>query len=152
MNRDEFTAAYKEISVKAIRAAEIARREGLIALEEFSDETLIRNRDVFETGLRLVIDGIDRDFINRVLANIVEQEEDVLTKRIKTIQKEAVLAIKDECNPRLLGILLNSLTGFSYNDDPTIEHESREDELPDDELDESLGLDESLDDELEQFP
>jgi flagellar motor component MotA len=136
MTSDEFTAAYTKISAKAIQAAEIARREGLLALEEFSDETLVGDRDIFETGLRLVIDGVDRDFINRVLSNIVDQEEDVLKKRIKTIQREAVLALKDGCNPRLLGILLNSLTGFSYNDDPTIDTGSRTkdstDELIDD--------------------
>jgi flagellar motor component MotA len=135
MNRDEFTAAYTETSVKAIHAAEIARREGLLSLEEFSDDALVRERDIFEMGLRLVIDGVDWDFINRVLSNIIDQEEDALKKRIKIIQREAVLAIKDGCNPRLIGILLNSLTGFSYNGDPTIDQKSRADELLNESLD-----------------
>jgi chemotaxis protein MotA len=121
MTKKEFNDAYAGFACKAILFAEKARREGLLALEEELedyDEKFLGPRDIFKLGLRLVIDGTDKDFIDRILSNIVDQEEDPLKKRLKVVQKEAVLSIQSGTNPRLLVYLLNSLTDLSWDEDP----------------------------------
>jgi flagellar motor component MotA len=117
MNRDEFVKKYYDIARRAMEFSEKARREGLLALEEETDEERINDRDVFEYGMRFVIDGTDQEVVDKILSNIINQEKDESMRTLKTIQKEAVLRIQSGENPRLLGALLNSYTDISLRDD-----------------------------------
>jgi len=117
MNRDEFVKKYNDIVRRAMEFSEKARREGLLALEGKFDREKINDRDVFEYGIRFVIDGTDQGFIDKLLSNIINQEKDENTRILKTIQKEAVLRIQSGENPRLLYLLLNSYTDISLRED-----------------------------------
>jgi flagellar motor component MotA len=116
MTHDAFTTEYKDIVVRALALSEKARREGLLSLEEDADQEKRDSRDVFEYGLRFVIDGVDGTFIEKILSNIVRQEKDEDARILKTMQKEAVLAIYEGLNPRLLYALLNSYTNITIKE------------------------------------
>jgi flagellar motor component MotA len=117
MNRDEFVKKYYDIVRRAMEFSEKARREGLLALEGMFDHKKINDRDIFEYGIRFVIDGTDQGFIDKLLSNIISQEKDENTRTLKTIQKEAVLRIQSGENPRTLYYLLNSYTDISLRED-----------------------------------
>ncbi|MDR2808346.1 MAG: hypothetical protein LBB43_04980 [Spirochaetaceae bacterium] len=108
MGDDEFAAEYTDFIERVYIISEKARKEGLLAVEKMIDENKYINRDVFELGLRLAIDGADGELIKKILTNIVELEEDKNKKLLKNIQKEAALAIQEGLNPRSLMLLLNS--------------------------------------------
>ena len=108
MDSTEFAEQFKEIFKLAISWVRIAHREGLLALEEFADKEKISERDIFQLGVRLTIDGTDASFIDKVLTNIINLETDQNVKILKTIQKEAVLGILGGMNLYSFALLLNS--------------------------------------------
>jgi flagellar motor component MotA len=117
MNLTEFVEKYNTIVGKALENAKKARREGLLALEEELDKEKIDSRDIFEYGLRLVVDGTDGSLINEILSNIVNQEKDEQLRTLMNIQKRAVLSIQAGDNPRITYALLNSLVDIPLNED-----------------------------------
>jgi flagellar motor component MotA len=108
MDNDAFVKEYRALVERAVVLAEKSRREGLLVLEALIDEQNYKRRGILDYGLRLVIDGLDSRFIDKILSNIIELETDADKKRLKKIEKEAVLAIQDGMPPRLLLLLLNS--------------------------------------------
>jgi flagellar motor component MotA len=118
MNHDEFVEKYVAIAEKALHSSNKARREGLLALEEELDEKKVNERDIFEYGLRFVVDGTDAEIIDAILSNLVKQEKDEQLRLLKEMQKEAVLRIQDGTNPMILYALLNSFTDLSLNEQP----------------------------------
>jgi flagellar motor component MotA len=117
MTHDEFVKKYTEIAGRARRYAEKAKREGLLAVEDELDQEKIDERDIFEYGLRFVIDGHDPAIIEAILSNIIKQEKDEDAAVLKTIQKEAALMIQAGLNPRLLSAVLNSYTDLTLKED-----------------------------------
>jgi flagellar motor component MotA len=117
MIRDEFVKKYYDIVRRALAFSEKARREGLLALEEEVDQEKLNERNIFEYGICLVIDGTDRETIEKILSNIINQEKNEYMSILKTIQKEAVLMIHDGTNPRLSYALLNSYTDITLKED-----------------------------------
>jgi flagellar motor component MotA len=117
MNRDEFVERYVTILENVLNCAEKARREGLLALEEGLDQAKADERDIFVYGLGFVTDGTDNVLIEKILSNIIAQEKDEYSRILKTIQKEAVLAIQEGLNPRILFHLLTSYTDIPLNDE-----------------------------------
>jgi flagellar motor component MotA len=120
MTRDEFVDKYTEIAKRALKYAEKARREGLLVLEDDLDQTKINARDIFEYGMRFVIDGVDSELIEGILTNIISQEKDEDMIRLKNIQKDAVLMIQAGSNPRWLCVVLNSHTDITLQEDEII--------------------------------
>ena len=102
MNRQEFIESVAKIFKKADSASQKARKEGLLALEEDIDEVLAGERDIFEYGMRWVIDGTDKEVIDRILSNLIAQLTDPFETLLKTIQKETVLSIQSGDNPRIM--------------------------------------------------
>jgi len=86
---------------RALKLSGMARREGLLALEEYLDREGIAARDVFEYGLVLVIDGWDPVDIGEILDNLITHETDPVRKNISQAKKKAVLSIMDGDNPRI---------------------------------------------------
>jgi flagellar motor component MotA len=125
MTRDEFVKEYNEIVKRAFAFTDKARREGLLAIEDVLDGEKIGNRDIFEYGMRFVVDGTDGEIIEKILSNIIKQEKDKDMLKLKTIQKEAVLMIQAGSNTRSLYALLNSYTDITVKEDDNC--------LPDDE-------------------
>jgi len=79
-----------------------ARKEGLSVLENELNAERLKNQDVFEIGIKLAADGADREFINKILINKINMEHDESQKRIKNIQKTAVLCIHENINSWML--------------------------------------------------
>ena len=116
MTRDEFNEKSCKVIKQAISFAEKARREGLLALEdELEDIEKDEERGILKIGLRLVVDGTENAFIDKVLSNIIEQEKDEYARRLKIIKKEAVLMINEGLNARLLVVML-----VQYLDEETV--------------------------------
>ena len=116
MSNDEYMKALYAIIERAFSASEKARCEGLLALEEDMDEDKEPGRDIFEYGMRFVVDGTDSSVIDKILSNIVRQEKDEQQLLLKTIQKEALLAVQEGMSTQLLAVLLNSYTDLPFND------------------------------------
>jgi flagellar motor component MotA len=117
MTRDDFIKEYNNIAGRALAFSEKTRKEGLLALEDELDQEKINERDIFEYGMRFVVDGTDNKTIEKILSNIIKQEENEYMNRLKTIQKEAVLRIQDGSHPRLLYAVLNSYTDITLKED-----------------------------------
>jgi flagellar motor component MotA len=116
MNHEEFNQAFYEILKRALTFAELARNEGLLALEGHIDHKKVYQRDIFEYGMRFTIDGTDRSIIDKILSNIIKQEKNEMKALLKTIQKEAVLLIQVGYNPRIVATHLNSYTDLPLDD------------------------------------
>jgi flagellar motor component MotA len=116
MTNEEFAKEYTKILERVLSLHKKARSEGLLAVEDLIDENKYKQRDVFELGLTLVCDGTDGEILRDILSNIVELETDKDKKTLKTIQKEAVLAMQAGLNARLLIVLLNSYVNIGIED------------------------------------
>jgi flagellar motor component MotA len=118
MNKTELASEFKIILEKAQFCSEKSRREGLLALEEFleSKEDKLYKKCVFEVGIRLVIDGTDCSFIDKILTNIINLETDSDKKMLKNIEKEAVLSIQAGDNQYLMSLLLHSYVDFDFDE------------------------------------
>jgi flagellar motor component MotA len=116
MDKNEFVKEYRALVARSLSLVEKATNEGLLSLEEMIDEEKFIQRDIFEYGLRLVVDGLDYEIIERILTNIVGLEPDKDKKLLKTIQKEAVLGICAGTNQRTLLMTLNSFVNIDVED------------------------------------
>jgi flagellar motor component MotA len=121
MTHDEFIAEYHKVSERAIQLSKTVRRGGLLALEDSIDFEKADKRDIFEYGLRFVVDGTDAGIIKNILSRIIEQEEDKHTRRLMDIKAEAVLSIQAGDNPRILVSKLNAFMDFTLKNDPFIQ-------------------------------
>ena len=119
MNRNEFVKAYHDFIDTALGAALKARREGLLAIERDLDQKKADERDIFHYGMRFVLDGIVPQIIDKILSNIIEQEKDEYSRKLKIIQKEAVLSIQQGDNHKMLHYVLNSYTDLTIADEYT---------------------------------
>ena len=93
----DFTERLAYIVNRACQFGEKARREGFVALDDIIDEQKRAYRDIFEYGLRFAVDGTCPKYINKILSNLIAQESDAASRRLKTIQKEAVLSLQEGC-------------------------------------------------------
>jgi flagellar motor component MotA len=118
MNRDEFLTAYEKAAERAFNLVYKAETEGILSLEDDIDYEKMNERNIFEYGLRLIIDGTDANIIDKILSNIIVYENDEYTRILKKIQKEAILLIQQGyCNPRVIYMVLNSCTDLSLKED-----------------------------------
>jgi flagellar motor component MotA len=122
---------------KAMAVCEKSRREGLMSLTDEPDvKDMINERDVFYYGIALAADGLDRSLLEKILNNIVNQEGDDEKRRFKTMQKEAVMSIKNGDNPRvMLTILLSLVPPSKLTAGPAPSRAAREEEPDWDEFD-----------------
>jgi flagellar motor component MotA len=102
---------------RAFAFSDKTRREGLLLIEDILDKEKIGDRDIFEYGMRFVVDGTDGEMIEKILFNIIKQEKDENMYILKTIQKEAVLGIQAGDNQRTMYALLNSCTDITIRED-----------------------------------
>ena len=105
---EEVTGFVKRLARIVRRACEFsdkARGEGLAALKEILDLSRTERRDIFEYGSQLIAetaDSLSGAAVNRLLSNLIAYEPDDETRRLKMIQKEAVLGIQAGENTRML--------------------------------------------------
>jgi flagellar motor component MotA len=105
-----------EIIDRAMTFSKIARREGLLYLEERLDLEKVDSRDIFEYGMRFAVDGTEEGLIDKILSNIVNQEKDEELKLLKTMQKEAVLSLQRGDNSYILFAIMTSYTDITRSD------------------------------------
>jgi flagellar motor component MotA len=129
MTQKEFESVYISFVIKAKQLSEDSRKNGLLSLEDSIDPVAYAQRDIFEVGLRLVIDGSDKDFIDKVLTNLVCHNTNLWDNLLAEIKKQAVLSIARGDNQHILVMLLNSyvsipddpITKFFYEHAPYVE-------------------------------
>jgi hypothetical protein len=119
MNQTEFEKKYHEIVTHAALCLAKYHREGLYSLEDEMDFNKVKERDIFEYGLQLLIDRLDKEYIDEILSNIINQEQKIDEKErvLNIIKKRAVLLIHDKVTPRVLRAILNSFTAINLDKD-----------------------------------
>jgi hypothetical protein len=110
---------FLEILTIATKYSEIARRCGLLALEDYKDSEKALQFDIFYLGLCFVVDGADSSLIREILDEIINQELDPDIKLLKIIQRESILAIQEGLQIEFI-IKVTSLTQFTLEDTLTI--------------------------------
>jgi hypothetical protein len=123
MTYDEFITEYYKVSARAVQLSERSRREGLLAIEDAIDFDKLKQRDIFEYGLRFAVDGIDSAITKDILANIIMQEKDAYTRLIMQIKMAAILSIKEGEGTLIVACKMNSFTDIAFTDDRTLEIE-----------------------------
>jgi len=102
MNQKTFAQRTAQVVQRAYDLNIKGRKQGLSGLINNIDTEGLKNRDVFELGIQLLSDGVNPDFINNTLSNMINIEQNEFIRRLKTIQKEAVLRIHEGLNSWLL--------------------------------------------------
>ena len=118
MTRSEYVKSYTDFIRCVMRLGEKARREGLLALE---DETEDLDDESFKDALRMVVDGIASETINEIYSNLISFEKDEYTRQLKTVQKRAALGIQSGENPRILYLVLKSYANLTPDENSEIE-------------------------------
>jgi flagellar motor component MotA len=123
--------------------SEKARTEGLLALDDVIDFDKAGQRDIFEYGLKFVVDGTDALVIRDILSLIIKQEKDKYARLLMDIKAEAVLSIQSGDNPHIFASKLNAHTDIALADDPITQKlkEERDNtgKFTDDEIDALIG-------------
>ena len=86
---------------RAFAVAVKGMREGILALEAERDHSLFAQGDVFEYGLALTIDRMERKYIETILDNMTAHEHDHWKRKMNRVKKTAVLSIYDHDNPNI---------------------------------------------------
>jgi len=104
---EEFEKAYNSILERAKFISNKTLKEGMLSLDEYIDADKLSQRDIMELGLKLTCNGIDGHVIDRILTNIINLENNKKRMVLKTVQKNAVLAIHAGYDEKTLMMLLN---------------------------------------------
>jgi flagellar motor component MotA len=115
MDEAEFMAEYNALFERALIFSMLSRSMGLVSLRDSPDKARCTQRDIFEYGMRLVVDGRSSELIEKVLANVVNLETDNEKKLLKIIQKDAVLSIQHHIPPEELMMILNSYVNIELD-------------------------------------
>ena len=115
MNEKDFIEEYNAIFERSLIFSIISRSMGLVSLVNLLDKEKCNQRDIFEFGIRLTMDGRSSEMIDKILTNIISLEPDKERKTLKTIQKEAVLAIQQDFSSEELMWLLNSYVNIDLD-------------------------------------
>jgi len=118
MTHDEFIAEYHKLAPRIFHFFNSSWKHGLLYLEELIDREKANKRDILEYSIRFIVDGIDKNLLEKILSNIIQQEEDKYTIRLMELKKEAALSLMERLNLRYFLVLLNSYTDIPIIDDP----------------------------------
>jgi len=91
---------------RAIAMSEIVRKEGYLALEKHLDHDGIAKKDIFEYGLLFVIDNWEYEEIDNILTKLIAHKTNPVQKNLALAQKEAVLSLYEDNNPRVIALKL----------------------------------------------
>jgi flagellar motor component MotA len=120
MTHDEFIDEYNKLAPRIFQLFNTFWERGFLALEEIIDLEKAKQKDILEYSIRFIVDGIDKNLLEKILSNIVRQEEDKYTLRLMELKKEAALSLLEGLNLRYFLVLLNSHTDISFYDDPVV--------------------------------
>jgi flagellar motor component MotA len=115
MNEKDFMKEYDTIFERTIIFSIISGSMGLVSLKNLFNEEKYNQRDIFEYGIHMVLDGKAPELISKVLTNIIDLETDKERKTLKTIQKDAVLSIQQGISPNDLMWIINSYVNIDLD-------------------------------------
>jgi flagellar motor component MotA len=115
MNEKDFMEEYDKILKCTLIFSIISSSMGLVSLKNLLDEEKYNQRDIFEYGMRMVLDGKSPELIDKILTNIINLETDKEKKILKNIQKDAVLSIQQGTSPNDLMLILNSYVNIELD-------------------------------------
>lgn len=108
MEQSEFIIEAVKVIDRAVIMSEKVRKEGLLAIEDDIDREKLVQRDIFELGMCLLVDGHDYNTVDKILTLIMGHTSEHDIFRIKSMQKDAVLSIQAGDNISILYLLLTS--------------------------------------------
>jgi flagellar motor component MotA len=115
MNENSFTEEYNAIFERALIFSIISRSIGLVSLNNLLNKEKYNQRDIFEYGMRMVMDGRTPELIDKILTNIINLETDKERKFLKNIQKDAVLSIQQGISSEELMRIMNSYVNIELD-------------------------------------
>jgi len=118
MTHDEFIAEYGKLAPRIFQLFTTSKKNGLLALEEILDGEKAKQRDIMEYSIRFIVNGMDTKILEKILSNIVQQEDDKYARLLMEIKKEAALSLQYGLSLYSLYPLLNSYTDIPIEDDP----------------------------------
>ena len=117
MNEKDFIVEYNAIFERSIIFSTISRSLGPVSLENILDKNKQSQRDIFEYGMRLVLNGRLPEFIGKILSNIINLETDKEKKILKNIQKDVVLSIQQgSISPEEIMWIMNSYVNIELDE------------------------------------
>jgi Mg/Co/Ni transporter MgtE len=119
MNRKKFVAQYTHFVQIAMKLAQKAKRNGIEALED-ETEDIEEAEKVFKEGLRLIVDKTDPALVDEILTNTITHEKNKYIRLYKTIQKRSVLGIQSGESYHILYKVLCSLAGLTPKEEQQI--------------------------------
>ena len=117
MTKEKFETAYIDFLKTALALAAKARKESILGLKADIDPQKAAQRDILHYGLKFAVDATAGEIIDTIITNIRDQEKDEWQWKLKTIQKQTVLAILDGLGAETLRPLLNSFTHLSIEEE-----------------------------------
>ena len=97
--KKKFPVLAADIIKRAYHFCEISKSGGLLALTDVIDQKKAGGRDIFDYGIKFAVDAVYPYYIDFILSNLIEQEKNTDIKRLKEMQREAVLSIGKNENP-----------------------------------------------------
>jgi len=114
MEQKEFTRQAAYIVQRAYAVNLKGRKQGLGEIGDDIRAEGLKRLDIFEFGIKLASEGVDSTNINSILSGIINRKQDEMAKRLKTMQKEAVLCIRNNANSWML---FNSIFSLMTGDE-----------------------------------
>jgi flagellar motor component MotA len=116
MNEKDFMSEYNAVFERSLVFSIISRSLGLVSLQNIMDKKKCNQRDIFEYGLMLVLDGRVPEMIDKILTNIINLETDKEKKVLKNIQKDAVLSIQQGFPSEQIMWIMNSYVNIDLDE------------------------------------
>ncbi|MCL2244524.1 MAG: hypothetical protein FWC03_08680 [Treponema sp.] len=104
---EDFNKEFNRILERTLFISDKTLKEGMLCLDDYIDAEKLNQRDIMELGLKLTCNGMDALVIDRILSNIINLENNKKRMILKTIQKNAVLAIHAGYDAKNIEMLLN---------------------------------------------
>ena len=115
MNENDFMVEYNAIFERSIIFSTISRSMGLVSLENILDENKYNQRDIFEYGMQLVLNGRPPEFIDKILSNIINLKTENEKRTLKNIQKDVVLSIQQGISAEEIMWIMNSYVNIELD-------------------------------------
>jgi len=104
---EDFKKEFNRILERTRFISDKTLKEGMLCLDDYIDAEKLNQRDIMELGLKLTCNGMDALVIDRILSNIINLETNKKKIVLKTVQKNAVLAIHAGYDAKTIEMLLN---------------------------------------------
>jgi len=116
MKENDFMAEYNAIFERSLVLSVISRSLGFVSIQDLLDKKKCNQRDIFEYGMMLVLDGRVPEMIDKILTNIINLETDKEKKILKNMQKDVVLSIQQGTPSEQIMWIMNSYVNIELDE------------------------------------